>query len=70
MGKHQCPYQNGNAHVEMGMHFYFSPHFKMGITVLKWGHIDAYFKMGSVQSITHFKMEVVLIWEIMFWSPF
>ncbi len=26
--------------------------------------------MGMVQSLTHFKMEVVLIWEIVFLSPF
>ena len=46
MGTHRCPYQNGDPHIEMGMHLYVSPHFKMGITVLKWGRIDAHIKMA------------------------
>ena len=26
--------------------------------------------MGTVQSLTHFKMGIILVWEIMFLSPF
>ncbi len=45
MVTHWYTYQNGDPHIELGIHYYMSPHINMGITVLKWWLIDARIKM-------------------------
>jgi len=46
------------------------PCFNMGIPVLKWVSCLDHFNMETDESLTHFKMGIILIWEIEFSSPF